>query len=72
MDGCEAVRLIRSSGQPWARVPIVALTADAMADDERRYLAVGMDAYVSKPIDPRELFSAINSVLHVKHESRAA
>ncbi len=63
MDGCEAVRRIRSSGQPWADVPVVALTADAMPGDNERYMRLGMNAYVAKPIDLRELFTAINSAL---------
>ena len=63
MDGCEAVRRIRSSGQPWADVPVVALTADAMAGDNERYMGLGMNAYVAKPIDLRELFTAINTAL---------
>ena len=71
MDGCEAVRRIRSSGQPWADVPVVALTADAMPDDNDRYLRLGMNAYVAKPIDLRELFTAINSALAMSHVRRA-
>ncbi|MEQ1783679.1 MAG: ATP-binding protein [Hyphomonadaceae bacterium] len=71
MDGCEAVRSIRSSGQPWADVPVVALTADAMPGDHERYMRMGMNAYVAKPIDLRELFTAINSALSMRHASRA-
>jgi signal transduction histidine kinase/CheY-like chemotaxis protein len=72
MDGCEAVRRIRSSGAPWSGVPVIALTADAMAGDQQRYLGMGMNAYVSKPIDPRELFTAINAVLQMRQTSEAA
>lgn len=71
MDGCEAVRRIRSSGQPWADVPVVALTADAMPGDNERYMRLGMNAYVAKPIELRELFTAINSALAMGHVSRA-
>lgn len=66
MDGCEAVRRIRESGAPWASVPVIALTADAMPEDREKYLAVGMNAYVAKPIDQRELFVTINNVLEVQ------
>jgi CheY-like chemotaxis protein len=55
MDGRETIRRIRSSGQPWSRIPVIALTADAMSGDRERYLGMGMDDYISKPIDAREL-----------------
>jgi PAS domain S-box-containing protein len=55
MNGRETIRRIRASGQPWSRIPVIALTADAMSGDRERYLGMGMDDYISKPIDAREL-----------------
>ena len=55
MDGKEAIKRIRASVEPWRTVPVIALTADAMSGDRERYLGLGMDDYVSKPIDSREL-----------------
>jgi CheY-like chemotaxis protein len=52
MDGLEASRRIRANGQ---RVPIVALTADAMVGTLERCLAAGMDDYLTKPIDSKRL-----------------
>jgi two-component system sensor histidine kinase/response regulator len=43
----------------------VAVTAHAMTGDREKFLAAGMDAYVSKPIQSKELFDAIDEVLHV-------
>ena len=52
MDGCEAARRIRALNRPDAgRVPIVAVTANAFAEDIAATTAAGMDAHISKPID---------------------
>jgi signal transduction histidine kinase/CheY-like chemotaxis protein len=59
MDGATATRAIRQLEGPLARLPIIALTANAGAEQRKEYLAAGMDEYVSKPIDPRLLFQAI-------------
>jgi two-component system, sensor histidine kinase and response regulator len=64
MGGLEATALIRDHERTaGGHVPIVALTARAMAGDREQCLAAGMDAYVSKPLRPDELFSAIDSVV---------
>ncbi|HEV2674277.1 MAG TPA: ATP-binding protein [Aliidongia sp.] len=62
MDGITATRLIRALPDGKSRIPIVALSAHAMAGDRERYMAAGMDDYVSKPVDPPTLFRAMARV----------
>jgi len=59
MDGVQATAQIRTLDEPLCRIPIVAMTANAMKGDRERYLAAGMDDYVSKPIDKNKLFAVI-------------
>ena len=60
MDGYEAARRIRALARPdAARVPIVAMTADAFEESARRARETGMDAYVTKPIDPAALWQTL-------------
>ena len=60
MDGLEATGAIRKKQEGPSRIPIVALTANAMSQDKDLCLAVGMDGFVSKPIDVGELCSVIS------------
>ena len=65
MDGLEATSAIREREEATAsrRIPIVALTAHAMSGDRERCVAAGMDGYISKPIDPRELYRTIQALV---------
>jgi signal transduction histidine kinase/CheY-like chemotaxis protein/ligand-binding sensor domain-containing protein len=63
MDGFEAVAAIRArEATTGSHIPIVAMTAHAMKGDRERCLAAGMDAYISKPIQPNELFQVLNTL----------
>ena len=58
MDGKEATRIIREQVAA-AELPIIALTANAVATDMQACLDIGMNAYLTKPINPRDLFDAV-------------
>jgi signal transduction histidine kinase/CheY-like chemotaxis protein len=58
MDGLEAMRTIRRQTR-WAKLPIIALTAKAMADDQERCLQAGANDYISKPLDVEMLLSLL-------------
>ena len=64
MDGLTAAHRIRSLGRTDAAdVPIVATSANAFAEDVKRSLASGMNAHVSKPIDPEKLAKVLAKVM---------
>jgi CheY-like chemotaxis protein len=64
MDGLEATETIRAKErQTGEHIPIIAMTAHALAGDRERCLEAGMDAYIAKPIHAREVFEAIATLL---------
>jgi CheY-like chemotaxis protein/signal transduction histidine kinase len=58
MDGITATREIRKRHE-WRKVPIIALTAKAMKDDQERCLAAGANDYIAKPLDVEKLLSLL-------------
>jgi CheY-like chemotaxis protein len=65
MDGVEAARTIRSLevSEGRKRIPIVAVTANALAHQVEGYMAVGMDGHVAKPIEVTKLYDAIETAV---------
>jgi two-component system, sensor histidine kinase and response regulator len=72
LDGYEATKLIRKAEQNTERrTPIIAMTANAMKGDREKCLAVGMDDFLSKPIDVSKLKAAIKHWLPQEVESNS-
>jgi PAS domain S-box-containing protein len=69
MDGVAATRAIREgrAGPDKTHIPIIAMTAYAMSGDREKFLAAGMDDYVSKPVATAELQAAIDRVMAGKN-----
>ena len=59
MDGEATFREIRGSGADWADIPVIALTADAVTYQRDHYVGLGLDGYVTKPVDKRLLWAEI-------------
>ncbi len=58
MDGYEATARIRANPD-WAKLPVLAMTANAMVGDRERVIAVGMNDHIAKPLDIDEMFNVI-------------
>jgi two-component system sensor histidine kinase/response regulator len=59
MDGITATRRIRALSGAAARVPIIAMTANAMAEERQRCLEAGMDDHIGKPVNVRQLHAVL-------------
>ena len=64
MDGLEATRRIRAMDRPDAKeIPIIALTANAFDEDVQRSLQAGLNAHLSKPVQPDSLYETLESLI---------
>ena len=65
MDGLEAAAAIRALDHPDAKtVPIIAMTANAFDEDVQRSLKAGMNAHLTKPADPEQLYKTLQELIH--------
>jgi CheY-like chemotaxis protein len=58
MDGVSATRILKSNPAT-AGIPVLAITAHALTEDRKRALEAGVDAYLTKPIEPREVVAEV-------------
>ena len=71
MDGCESTRAIRALDRPDAKhVPIIALTANAFAEDITRTTQAGMNAHLAKPINIEQLCSVLTKLMSEHEQTR--
>ena len=70
LNGLDATRKIRSSDHANSQIPILALTADALVEQQNEYFATGMDGFVGKPVQFEELLSEIERVTRRKDQMR--
>lgn len=65
LDGYKATRLIRKLQDPKkAEIPIIAMTANAFAEDRKRALESGMNGHIAKPIDIAKVKEILGNILH--------
>ncbi|OCX52558.1 hypothetical protein BEL04_13985 [Mucilaginibacter sp. PPCGB 2223] len=70
MNGMEATEIIRNELK--SDIPIIALTANAIKGDSERYMAIGMNGFISKPFEENDLINAIATVLKLENVSSDA
>jgi CheY-like chemotaxis protein len=72
MDGLEATRRIRTMDRKDAKeIPIIALTANAFDEDVQRSLQAGLNAHLSKPVQPEALFETLESLIPADEEEQS-
>ncbi|MCI0632578.1 MAG: response regulator [Actinobacteria bacterium] len=69
MDGLEALRRLREDDRT-AAIPVIALTAQAMAGDRERFLEAGFDGYLSKPVNVVEFIGTVKHLCEGRDDGR--
>ncbi|MEJ2628885.1 MAG: response regulator, partial [bacterium] len=62
MDGFKATKKIRSSNSPYSKIPIIAMTACVLPGDKQKCIELGMNGYISKPIDGMILVKEVDRI----------
>jgi CheY-like chemotaxis protein len=70
MSGAEAAEWIRGRGDWKMRIPIIALTADAMGETEQAYREVGVSAFIAKPLDVAHVMDTVKRLGEIGRQFR--
>ena len=71
LDGIETFKAMQADAQ-LKQIPVIALTANAMSTDRDKYLSLGMDGYIAKPINYDDILSELGRVLHASGANMSA
>lgn len=66
MDGLEATRHIRALGSDLSKIPIIALTADVLSETRDQIFAAGMNGFITKPFNPKQLMAEVKRVIEAE------
>ncbi len=69
LNGPDTIAHIRSCGEPWSDIAVLAVTADTEMSKKETYLPMGLDGYISKPIDQRILFTRVFEAVNKQHSN---
>ncbi len=65
MDGLKLVSMVRNGGDPHKSIPIVIITTEGAQEDRQRALALGANAYITKPIQAPQVISKVKELLKI-------
>ncbi|MDX2266914.1 MAG: ATP-binding protein [Bryobacter sp.] len=71
LDGFATTTALRARPEPWSRIPVLALTASALAEDQERCLRAGMDGFLAKPVLLEDLAAALKRFASPEESGRA-
>ena len=69
VDGYTATKQIRNLDTKMAKIPIIAMTANAFEEDKEKALVAGMNGFLTKPVDLKKLIQTIHMIIQKEEES---
>ena len=69
LNGIETTKAIRGSGQPYANLPIIAITADTAPETNAKCMLAGVDLFLTKPVSSKALYSGIQFAMNLDGEA---